>query len=96
MTTRYIARLFFYIALPIVTGMSVVSCQKDESAATTDLGEITVHLSTSTRAGENDPLMRNNDDRFSSLATYIFDKDGGFVGLTLIPQHYNLTLFISS
>ncbi|MCE8952898.1 fimbrial protein [Bacteroides thetaiotaomicron] len=81
MTTRYIARLFFYIALPIVTGMSMVSCQKDESAATTDLGEITVHLSTSTRAGENDPLMRNNDDRFSSLATYIFDKDGGFVGL---------------
>lgn len=73
------------MALPIAAGMTVTSCQQDEGAAMANLEEITIHLATSTRAGEADPLMRDNDDRFGDLATYIFDKDGGFIGLRKEP-----------
>ena len=63
------------------------SCIKDDFSGGTGTGEedITIKLGITTRAGE-DGLIRDNDDRFGSLAVYAFDEGGNFLAL----YKYNL------
>ena len=73
---RYAAPLLALLCLLL----GATSCT-DEEAGTPGSGEeVTVKLSATTRAAD-DVLVRDNDDRFGSLAVYAFDADGKFLAL---------------
>lgn len=69
-------------ALMLAVIAALTACSSDDSPAAVAEGdeEITVKLQTSTRATA-DPLVRDDDDHFTSLAVYAFRQDGSFVAL---------------
>lgn len=68
--------------LLLLMALCVGGCVKEDNAgfAETDGEDITIKLTTGTRAADN-ALVRNNDDCFSSLAVYAFDEGGNFLAL---------------
>lgn len=71
-------------AAPLLALLCLLLCATactDEEAGTPGGGEeVTVKLSATTRAAD-DVLVRDNDNRFGSLAVYAFDANGKFLAL---------------
>lgn len=60
----------------------LASCIKEDNAMGDNRDEIMIKLRAGTRApGDNDLLIRDKDDHFSSLAVYVFDNNGNSLGL---------------
>lgn len=69
---------FFAALLALVTGFA--SCIQDDMQGNGQQEEITIHLSTGTRAAAGeDPLIYGEDEKFGSLALFVFDENENFV-----------------
>ncbi|MCR6509522.1 FimB/Mfa2 family fimbrial subunit [Bacteroides sp. KH569_7] len=70
-----------FLMLLAMLGM-LASCIKEDNAMGDNRDEIMIKLRAGTRApGDNDPLIRDKDDHFSSLAVYVFDANGKSLAL---------------
>lgn len=84
---KYIQKhIYAFPAFLLSWMMLVTSCINDDLSVAGAGEEVTVKLSASTRATD-DPLIRDNDDHFGSLAVYAFDENGNFLRLyTFAPS----------
>lgn len=69
--------MFLAVLLTLVTGWT--SCIKDDMQGNGQQEEITIRLSADTRAAGDDPLIYGEDEKFGSLALFVFDEKGNFV-----------------
>lgn len=78
---KYIQKhIYTFPAFLLSWMMLVTACINDDLSVAGADEEVTVKLSASTRATD-DPLIRDNDDHFGSLAVYAFDENGNFLRL---------------
>lgn len=84
---KYIQKhIYTFPAFLLSWMMLVTACINDDLSVAGADEEVTVKLSASTRATD-DPLIRDNDDHFGSLAVYAFDEKGNFLRLyTFAPS----------
>lgn len=84
---KYIQKhIYTFPAFLLSWMMLVTACINDDLSVAGADEEVTVKLSASTRAMD-DPLIRDNDDHFGSLAVYAFDEKGNFLRLyTFAPS----------
>lgn len=84
---KYIQKhIYTFPAFLLSWMMLVTACINDDLSVAGADEEVTVKLSASTRATD-DPLIRDNDDHFGSLAVYAFDEKGNFLRLyTFVPS----------
>lgn len=82
MTMKYMnKKLYRLFALFLALAATAASCIKEDLEGGGQNEEITIRLSAGTRAEGEDPLIHAKDEKFGSLAVYVFEADGRFVSL---------------